>query len=81
MTKEQLDEFEKEHPLNMAELRINSLFNRDVKGNWKFSHKSFFEYFLSEIAFDDWNAVPNIEKFDISLAVHKNKWYNNYVKF
>ena len=73
MTKEQLDEFEKKHPLNMAELRINSLFNRDVKGNWKFSHKSFFEYFLSEIAFDDWNAVPNIEKFDMGMQFYKQR--------
>lgn len=73
MTKEQLDEFEKKHPLNMAELRINSLFNRDVRGNWKFSHKSFFEYFLSEIAFDDWNAVPNIEKFDMGMQFYKQR--------
>ena len=73
MTKEQLDEFEKKHPLNMAELRINSLFNRDVRGNWKFSHKSFFEYFLSEIAFDNWDAVPNIEKFDMGMQFYKQR--------
>ena len=81
MTKEQLDEFEKKHPLNMAELRINSLFNRDVRGNWKFSHKSFFEYFLSEIAFDDWNAVPNIEKFDMGMQFYKQRCLEEFEAF
>ena len=65
----------------MAELRINSLFNRDVRGNWKFSHKSFFEYFLSEIAFDDWKAVPNIEKFDMGMQFYKQRCLEEFNVF
>lgn len=81
MSAKQLDEFEKHHPLNMAELRMNSLFNRDVKGNWKFSHKSFFEYFLSEIAFEDWDAVPNIERFDMGMQFYKQRCLSEFNKY
>lgn len=78
MSREQLDDFEKLHPLNMAELRINSLFNRDVKGNWKFSHKSFFEYFLSELAFEDFNQVPDIDKFDMGMQFYKQRCFAEF---
>lgn len=78
MTKEQLDEFESLHPLHNAELRLNSLFNRDVRGNWKFSHKSFFEYFLSEIAFDNWDDIPNLDKFDVAMDFYNQRCLDEY---
>lgn len=78
MTKEQLDEFESLHPLHNAELRLNSLFNRDVRGNWKFSHKSFFEYFLSEIAFENWGDIPNLGKFDMAMDFYNQRCLDEY---
>lgn len=81
MSKEQLDEFEKLHPLHNAKLTLNSLFNRDVKGNWKFSHKSFFEYFLSEIAFQNWDKVPNLNKFDMGMEFYRQRCLAEYDKF
>lgn len=81
MSKGQLDEFEKLHPLHNAKLTLNSLFNRDVKGNWKFSHKSFFEYFLSEIAFQNWDKVPNLNKFDMGMEFYRQRCIAEYDKF
>lgn len=78
MTKEQLEAFEDLHPLHNAELRLNSLFNRDVKGNWKFSHKSFFEYFLSEIAFENWDDIPNLDKFDMAIDFYKQRCLDEF---
>jgi hypothetical protein len=73
LTPSELAQFQKSHPLENGKLEINSLFNRDVKGNWKFAHKSFFEHFLSKVAFDSFEAVPDLETLDIAWNFYRER--------
>lgn len=47
-----------------------SLINRDVKGYYKFAHKSFLEYFLAKIYFEDPSFRLNFEGMDMAKSFY-----------
>jgi hypothetical protein len=47
--------------LSELELKSRSLLNRDSKGNYKFSHKSFFEYFLALKVFHSGTTITDLD--------------------
>ena len=49
-----------------------SLLNRDALGSWKFSHKSFLEYFLAKECFENENFKIDFVGLDVSLALFQD---------
>ncbi|MFC4477032.1 NACHT domain-containing protein [Flavobacterium chungangensis] len=65
--------------LDLLEMKSRSLLNRDSKGNYKFSHKSIFEYLLAyncyRNRFVDKSQVYHID-YDLSLFDQALKFYD-----
>jgi len=49
-----------------------SLLNRDALGSWKFSHKSFLEFFLAKECFENESFIMDFAGLDVSLALFQD---------
>lgn len=72
LSPEQMDEFMKRFNFDTIpyQFKQRSLINRDINGYCKFAHKSFLEYFLAKIYFEDSSFRLNFEGMDMAKSFY-----------
>lgn len=53
-------------------LRGRSLLNRDARGDWKFAHKSFLEFFLAKECFENESFKLDFNGLDVALSLYQD---------
>lgn len=53
-------------------LRGRSLLNRDARGDWKFAHKSFLEFFLAKECFENESFKLDFNGLDVALSLFQD---------
>lgn len=72
LSPEQMDEFMKRFNFDAIpyQFKQRSLINRDINGYCKFAHKSFLEYFLAKIYFEDSSFRLNFDGMDMAKSFY-----------
>lgn len=82
LSPEQMDEFMKRFNFDAIpyQFKQRSLINRDINGYCKFAHKSFLEYFLAKIYFDDSSFRLNFEGMDMAKSFFGEMCKNDFLR-